>query len=350
VSELADCTTIGTRPTELACATSSVLARIDLDGDVAIERAMRLLGERWGARALTYRACPADGGYAVEHVHASGWMESSALADEIARYASTSRDPFPVYDPLRPEASQRDVVRTFRAIDYHGTELGVFNRRIGLGEGEQMRALVCDGPLLLAWVGASRAAPFTRVEREELTTLLPAFRERLRLERQLSSATFSPTLLAAAIEELPVPAFLVETRHLHLELANAPGCALAARLGRALPERIREARAGAKNGFRVVSVVVRGLSEHALVLFDGDGPCVAPTTRARLARAARELTLTPRQQQVLAEIVAGQPNKVIAERLRCSVRAVEVHVTALLRKARVDSRAALVGRVLGADA
>jgi DNA-binding NarL/FixJ family response regulator len=45
-------------------------------------------------------------------------------------------------------------------------------------------------------------------------------------------------------------------------------------------------------------------------------------------------------------VVNGTPNTTIATMLRVSVRAVELHVTKLLDRAGVDSRAALVAHVL----
>ncbi len=55
--------------------------------------------------------------------------------------------------------------------------------------------------------------------------------------------------------------------------------------------------------------------------------------------------LASRQTEVLALVAAGESNKLIAARLDCALRTVEVHVTALLRKAGCDSRAELVARL-----
>ena len=54
--------------------------------------------------------------------------------------------------------------------------------------------------------------------------------------------------------------------------------------------------------------------------------------------------LTDRQCEVLRWLALGYGNKEIAERLRCAEVTVELHVTPLLRKAEVDSRAKLVAR------
>jgi DNA-binding CsgD family transcriptional regulator len=58
------------------------------------------------------------------------------------------------------------------------------------------------------------------------------------------------------------------------------------------------------------------------------------------------LELTPKQSQVVKLLLGGLSNKEIAVKLGISVRTVEVHVTEVLRKAEVSSRAQLVSRVL----
>lgn len=69
-------------------------------------------------------------------------------------------------------------------------------------------------------------------------------------------------------------------------------------------------------------------------------------TRASNARRAeleaRYARLTTRERQVLAEIVAGKPNKVIAADLGVSPKTVEVHRARVMEKMGVDSLADLV--------
>jgi DNA-binding CsgD family transcriptional regulator len=54
--------------------------------------------------------------------------------------------------------------------------------------------------------------------------------------------------------------------------------------------------------------------------------------------------LTERQADVLRWLVLGDGNKAIAQRLHCAEVTVELHVTALLRKASVDGRARLIAK------
>jgi DNA-binding NarL/FixJ family response regulator len=70
-------------------------------------------------------------------------------------------------------------------------------------------------------------------------------------------------------------------------------------------------------------------------------PGGSPRFDERLQAASREWKLTPRQTAVLERVVRGDSNKQIAERLRCTENTIEVHVSALLRKAAVDSRVTL---------
>jgi DNA-binding NarL/FixJ family response regulator len=53
-----------------------------------------------------------------------------------------------------------------------------------------------------------------------------------------------------------------------------------------------------------------------------------------------DLTLSPRQREVLALIVQGLPNKEIARRLNVAVGTVKIHVAVLFHKMNVTSRTA----------
>jgi DNA-binding CsgD family transcriptional regulator len=57
---------------------------------------------------------------------------------------------------------------------------------------------------------------------------------------------------------------------------------------------------------------------------------------------AQRWNLTKRQAQVLSLLVEGKCNKAIAEALRCAVRTVELHVSAVLEKSGCDARTRLV--------
>jgi DNA-binding CsgD family transcriptional regulator len=69
----------------------------------------------------------------------------------------------------------------------------------------------------------------------------------------------------------------------------------------------------------------------------------------RTERARRGWRLTNRETETLMELARGNSNKAIAEILGCSLRTVEVHVSAILTKSRRSSRAELLATLLGHD-
>ena len=70
--------------------------------------------------------------------------------------------------------------------------------------------------------------------------------------------------------------------------------------------------------------------------------------QARQAQAAARLaTLTERERAVLRCVIAGKPNKVIADELDISIKTVEFHRSKLMEKMAVDSVAGLVQLTLG---
>ena len=65
------------------------------------------------------------------------------------------------------------------------------------------------------------------------------------------------------------------------------------------------------------------------------------TAEAARAKTGGEIKLTEREAQVLRLLVAGQPNREIAEALGIDVITVKAHVGRLMRKVGVDNRIAL---------
>jgi DNA-binding CsgD family transcriptional regulator len=124
--------------------------------------------------------------------------------------------------------------------------------------------------------------------------------------------------------------------------ANAAGLRLLERE----PEDVRagllhpEGRSPAGRSFRLTPLQGQGPGGDRLAVLHAP----VQDAQARLGAAAHQWGLTPRQTEVVALLARGQSNKEIAHALGCSSSTVEVHLTAVLRKAGVKSRAELVAR------
>ena len=256
--------------------------------------------------------------------------------------AAMSGAPFFLFDPLRPSAGERNVVRATERGDLPDG-LRAFFDRVGPGLG-QTRILLCDGPLLLSWIGILRTAERRHsVDRRVLRVIANGVRRRMRLAfgipRGVERATFEASLDAYAGE-----AYVVRASG-RVEYANALGHA---RLGASSRELEREladtvarypAQAG---GFELHPLGGRGVP----AFFLATRPSVAPgDLEARLTHAASRWALTPRHVDVLRRLALGDANKEIASRLRISARTVEEHVAAMISRAKVDSRLRLVARL-----
>jgi DNA-binding CsgD family transcriptional regulator len=201
--------------------------------------------------------------------------------------------------------------------------------------------LLCDGPALLAWVGGYREAPFEREDMAVLTALIPAFSARARLERNLASAATLRTALDAAMDALGSPAFLVQHdgRVAH---SNRAGASMQARKPALTKTWLDEARHRGTD-YDVFPVKTPGIPAMTLVVMRKRECGVA----ARIAEVAERWRLTPRQGEVMAHVIAGDRNQTIAAKLGISLRTVELHVSQVLVKADVSSRAELVAEFYG---
>jgi DNA-binding NarL/FixJ family response regulator len=85
------------------------------------------------------------------------------------------------------------------------------------------------------------------------------------------------------------------------------------------------------------------------LLRDAGGPVPRRRRAAGVPDRLAGRGVTAREAQVLRLVAEGQPNAVIAERLFLSVRTVESHVSSLLAKLQVASRAQLVAFVAAED-
>lgn len=95
--------------------------------------------------------------------------------------------------------------------------------------------------------------------------------------------------------------------------------------------------------FELIPIRERGRAPYHIAILRPDTD-VQIVDRARTAAA--RWVLTPRQTEVLELVSRGLATATVAAILGVSERAVELHVTAIFDRVGVDSRAALINRVL----
>ncbi len=251
---------------------------------------------------------------------------------------------FAHYDPRVPPRDQRNVVVTLedlrRSTGVASTPMLRLGSAQGFARGDQLRVLICDGPAMLAWVGATRDLPFGAGDRKALKALVRPLRDRLALERHLERVPWAFEALETALDLLGTAAVVVR-RPLRLLHVNAPAAALLARGRAGFTAGLREELEGRGDGRWLVTPLERPEApRHYLALLrraprDASAPAIAAGARYGLTR---------RQVVVLEAVGRGEANKSIASVLGCSEGAIEQHVTSLLRRYGVESRAQLVAR------
>jgi DNA-binding CsgD family transcriptional regulator len=282
-----------------------------------------------------------EGGiHRLEFFH--GARMPAGIKPAFERWLPDAPKRFAAYDPARPDPRQRNLaLRSRDVLALTGVTAPAVNRsflpRFALSESDQLRVLVCEGPSLLAWVGALRARPFSRDEQRLLAALTPALQRRLALERRMSEAERLAGEIGGALEEVPAAAFVLGGAGAVLH-ANAAGRALFQRDRRAVEDRLATALKGNCPGVQVARLSADGELRLAILMTPGD-----PAPLVELARL--HWRLTPRQAQVLQLVARGMSNRAVAAQLTCAESTVELHVTALLEKSGCESRARLVARL-----
>jgi DNA-binding CsgD family transcriptional regulator/PAS domain-containing protein len=324
-------------------------------------------------RAVAYGVELAPDHYSASFCHSSGFPQSSAeLLGTLNGFLYQQPNPWGWFDPAKPAAPQRNRALHFRPHTETGAPAPLHDtgsaawRRLGISPTEQaqvlervhegammlyrqlrmehmfqLRALVCEDSALLAWVGVLRSEPFTPREQRLLQELVPSLQRRLELDTRLREAGLLGSALEAALEALGQPAYVVSAKG-RVAYANSAGKARLEQVAQSLAEAVRRHAQGEANppGTAITSLQVRGLSPHFLVV----DRSVEAQVSSRVHMLAARWGLTGREAEVLEHIIQGTSNKVIATRLGCAERTVEVHVTHVLSKADVESRSALIAK------
>jgi DNA-binding CsgD family transcriptional regulator/PAS domain-containing protein len=268
-------------------------------------------------------------------------MESSLRAQVKANARSSA-----LFDPTAPDPAQRNVVLSLDEIQrltgrsIQEAPAGRLLQQNGFALSDVIRSLLCDGPALLAWFGAFRDRPFDERERALLSKLVRPLRDRLTLQARLEATPWVSAAMEAVLDTTGA-ATLVFRRPMRLLYCNGPARALLAADRAGLLAGLREGLSGRGDGAWIIQPL-RDVEGPGHFLAMRRAPPCDPKPRAGVA--ATRMGLTPGQTRVLELVARGQSNRVIASSLRCSVGAVEQHVTALLHRYRVESRAELVAR------
>jgi DNA-binding CsgD family transcriptional regulator len=263
------------------------------------------------------------------------------MVDVFDGFLARAPRQFGSYDPAHPEPRQRNRALRLRELgaDADSVVVRELYPQLGLAGKSQLRVLVCEGPTLLGWVGGWRDEEFSDVETRALEALVPPLRRRLRLMAWTGRDGLHFESLRVALDAIGAPAFLTRIDGLPVH-ANASGrCALDSDSCRVI-DRLKAAAHGGEPSLQVSPLRAPGLPTHLLIVL----PAGEADAGVHVASVAKKWSLTPRQAEVLALVVRGEANKTIAATLGCSVRTIEVHLTALFEKSQCDSRAELGAR------
>ena len=323
------------------------LAHYSLDGDnmrSALE-ALRTLLETDKVLLYSLEPCANSDDLRVKR-EATVSVSNAGWRNVFDEYLAGRGVAWGVYNALRPEPAQRDrVLDTDELSALTGGQNRVVSKvlfeQLGTLGHDVMRVLVCDGPSLLACVAIVQAEKTTSRQRELFELVVPSFRKRLAFERLVGDATCANAGIAAALEHVGGSAWLLGPSG-RVEHAN-----VAAR------KRLDDDRAATR---ATLERCIKGTVEGRFTvtpLRGATGPAghlvieAADRTAAHgIPKAAVRLGLTPAQTRVLERVARGSSNATIAAELKVAERTVEAHVTAILEKAQVPSRAALIVQIL----
>ena len=247
------------------------------------------------------------------------------------------------FNSIRPESEQRDVVLIDTEVDALTGGVSTLARaalypRLGLATTDCcMRVVVCEGSSALGNVSLVQPAAFDAHQRALFQRLVPSFRKRLAFERMVSQSELADASMVVALDAIPAAAWLVGPTGA-IQYANTAG--------RARLDADRAATYGAllaatrapheATQFKVAALRSGGGLAHIVV------ENAARAAATELGFATKRLGLTPAQGRVFEQVLAGASNGSIAAQLGIAERTVEAHVTAILVKAQVPSRAALI--------
>lgn len=312
--------------------------RLPIGRSLADDLADSLVQELGGA-AAAMRCSPSPGGWGLDFLSAEGSLATTA-AEHFRDYILSAPPDFTLWDPTNVAPALRN---TIQVVDNRlFGEVDVVKRvyaPLGLDRLAHLTMLASTGPRFLGWVGLWREEPFTAAEVHRLSSNAPAIRKRLMTIDELGSAELSWSIVESTLEAMQRPAFLVK-KPCRIELSNAAGRVLLNASRRSVLRTLELALAGGSADWTVTPLLDAGMPDLALVSQSVAG--VTFETRLELAR--REWRLTDTQVAVLRLVARGLANKEIATELGRAAGTTELHVSAILKRAEVDSRGRLLAK------
>lgn len=290
----------------------------------------------------------------ADRVELERW-DADKLPEVFARLSKAALVTTPellFYDFVRPERTQRNRAMEVTAMidrEAPGTwERSELCRTVfapaRMQHRKVLRVLVCEGPSLLGWFGGFQIEPVTARQKCLLAAFVPALRRRLSIERRLRMSARVCASLHSALEQLGSAAMVIDARGEVQELNRAAQGMIDGDL-EGVRKAIRDSIAGRPSTINMEMVEIRdpGTPIHYLAIVRPD----PETRRTFLVQAATQRwSLTKKQSEVLGCIVKGLANATIANMMKVGERAIELHVSAIFDRVGVESRSALVARVL----
>jgi DNA-binding CsgD family transcriptional regulator len=297
------------------------------------------------SQTIAYVLAPEEDRLTLEFFHSRGVVPRAAkLFGEYIRRRNVG-SPL-CYDPLCPEPRQRNRLLRIEQLTADPDSVPVVRELyplIPLDVRQQTRVVLCEGATMLAWVGFFQPAGIDLRQRTMASRIVRSLHGRLVLESSLEAASRAGRALEAALDHVPGEAYVV--RRGRVEHANAAGRAALERDPRSMVAALHEAIRGPRDrgNITVTPLAQRAgpPTEHLVVRRGGDA-----LVAQKIALASSRWGLTARQRDVLRLLVDGHSNRGIAGTLSISDRTVEVIVSAILDRAGVASRSALIASVL----
>ncbi|HYJ07577.1 MAG TPA: LuxR C-terminal-related transcriptional regulator [Polyangiaceae bacterium] len=285
------------------------------------------------------RCSPTAEGWALDFLSVAGELASGA-ADDFRNYIVSAPSDWTLWDPTYiPPALQN----TIQVVDNRAfAEVDVVKRvyvPLGLDRLSHATVLASTGPRFLGWVGIWREEPFRADELQHLSLTVRAIRSRLLAIDALGTADASWAIVEQMLASMERPAFLVRASG-RIELANASGRTLLQRSRRSALAQLEKALMGDTRTWRVYQFKDVGVPDLALVIQRSTGA----RFEVLVEQTGRTWRLTRAQVAVLRLLARGLSNKEIAVSLRRAEGTIELHVSAILKRAQVDSRSRLLAK------